>query len=91
MDLDAQAVRETFYSSLEMTRRTLIGLGLSEAQAAARIDRFKRHDEQVLNRQHLIYDDAAKVMQNALEARTELAELFEFDRMDEEAEHAAKG
>ncbi|WP_110949150.1 monovalent cation:proton antiporter-2 (CPA2) family protein [Pseudomonas bohemica] len=90
MDLDAQAVRETFYSSLEMTRRTLIGLGLSEAQAAARIDRFKRHDEQVLNRQHLIYDDAAKVMQSALEARTELAELFASDRTDEEAEEAAK-
>lgn len=88
LDLDAEAVRETFYSSLEMTRRTLIGLGLSEAQAAARIDRFKRHDEQVLNRQHLIYDDAAKVMQSALEARTELSELFESDRMDEEASDA---
>lgn len=88
LDLDAEAVRETFYSSLEMTRRTLIGLGLSETQAAARIDRFKRHDEQVLNRQHLIYDDAAKVMQSALEARTELSELFESDRIDEEASDA---
>ncbi|WP_268796764.1 monovalent cation:proton antiporter-2 (CPA2) family protein [Pseudomonas huanghezhanensis] len=85
MDVDAQAIRETFYSSLEMTRRTLVGLGLSQAQADARISRFKRHDEKVLNAQHLIYDDAVKVKQNALEARKELAELFEADRLDEEA------
>jgi len=88
MDVDAQAVRETFYSSLEMTRRTLVGLGLSQAQADARISRFKRHDEQVLNAQHLIYDDAVKVKQTALEARKELAELFEADRLDEEAAKA---
>ncbi|MEQ7920283.1 monovalent cation:proton antiporter-2 (CPA2) family protein [Xanthomonas sp. WHRI 1810A] len=88
MDVDAQAVRETFYSSLEMTRRTLVGLGLSQAQADARISRFKRHDEQVLNAQHLIYDDAVKVKQTALEARKELAELFEADRRSEEAAKA---
>jgi glutathione-regulated potassium-efflux system protein KefB len=84
MDLDAQAIRETFYSSLEMSRRTLVGLGLSEEQAKARIDRFKRHDEQVLNAQHLVYDDEAKVMQTAVEARAELAQLFEADRREEE-------
>jgi glutathione-regulated potassium-efflux system protein KefB len=88
MDVDAQAVRETFYSSLEMTRRTLVGLGLSQAQADARISRFKRHDEQVLNAQHLIYDDAVKVKQSALEARKDLADLFEADRLDEEAAKA---
>lgn len=88
LDVDAQAVRETFYSSLEMTRRTLVGLGLSQVQADARISRFKRHDEQLLNAQHLIYDDAVKVKQTALEARTELAQLFEDDRLDEEAAKA---
>jgi glutathione-regulated potassium-efflux system protein KefB len=85
LDVGAQAVRETFHSSLEMSRRTLLGLGLSQAQADARIDRFKRHDEQVLAAQHLVYDDAAKVLQTAREARKELAQLFEADRQDEEA------
>jgi len=85
MDVDAQAVRETFYSSLEMSRRTLVGLGLSQTQADARISRFKRHDEQLLNAQHLVYDDAAKVLQTAREARAELAQLFEADRLDEES------
>lgn len=85
MDVGAQAVRETFYSSLEMSRRTLVGLGLSQAQADARISRFKRHDEQVLNAQHLVYDDDAKVLQTAREARTELEQLFEADRLEEES------
>ncbi|WP_095095739.1 monovalent cation:proton antiporter-2 (CPA2) family protein [Pseudomonas sp. Irchel 3A5] len=85
IDVGAQAVRETFYSSLEMSRQTLIGLGLTQTQADARISRFKRHDEQVLAAQHLVYDDAAKVLQTAREARKELAQLFEADRQEEEA------
>ncbi|SEE28342.1 monovalent cation:proton antiporter-2 (CPA2) family protein [Pseudomonas coleopterorum] len=85
VDHGAQAVRETYYSSLEITRRTLVGLGLSQSQADARINRFKRHDEQVLQAQHAIYDDEAKVMQTAQEARAELARLFESDRQEEKA------
>lgn len=86
VDLDASPVRETFYSSLEMSRRTLVGLGLSQAQADARINRFKNHDLQVLAAQHAVYDDAAKVMQTAQEARAELARLFEMDRLEEESD-----
>ena len=85
MDIGAHAVRETFHSSLEMSRHTLIGLGLTQAQADARIKRFKHHDEQVLEAQHAIYDDAAKVMQTAQEARAELARLFESDQLEEQA------
>lgn len=84
IDLGAEAIRETFYSSLEMSRRTLVGLGLTQAQADARIKRFKHHDEQVLEAQHSIYDDEAKVIQSAQEARVELARLFESDQIDEE-------
>jgi glutathione-regulated potassium-efflux system protein KefB len=83
MDVGAQAVRETFYSSLEMSRQTLIGLGLTQAQADSRIKRFKHHDEQVLEAQHAVYDDAAKVLQTAQEAREELARLFESDELQE--------
>ncbi|RMS21582.1 Glutathione-regulated potassium-efflux system protein, partial [Pseudomonas coronafaciens pv. garcae] len=45
-------------------------------------------DEQVLAAQHEVYDDDAKVLQTAREARADLAQLFEADRLDEEA---AKG
>ncbi|CAI8833287.1 Glutathione-regulated potassium-efflux system protein KefC [Pseudomonas fluorescens] len=84
MDVGAHAVRETFYSSLEMSRQTLIGLGLTQAQADARIKRFKQHDEVVLEAQHAVYDDAVKVMQTAQEARIELAKLFESDQLQEQ-------
>lgn len=63
-----------------------MGLGLSQAQADARINRFKNHDLQVLAAQHAVYDDAAKVMQTAQEARAELARLFEMDRLEEESD-----
>lgn len=86
VDVGAEAVRETYYSSLEMSRRTLVGLGLSQSQADARIRRFKLHDEQVLQEQHKVYDDAAKVMQSAQEARAELARLFDADRAEEAAQ-----
>ncbi|MFL8992090.1 monovalent cation:proton antiporter-2 (CPA2) family protein [Pseudomonas sp. QLc11A] len=85
MDVDAHAVRETFFSSLEMSRQTLIGLGLTQAQADARIKRFKQHDEEVLEAQHAVYDDAVKVLQTAQEARAELARLFESDQLQEQA------
>ncbi|MDR6710555.1 glutathione-regulated potassium-efflux system protein KefB [Pseudomonas hunanensis] len=78
-DVGAVPIRETFYSSLEMTRLALVGLGLSEEQAADRIQRFSEHDEQVLETQGRVRDDRAKVMQNAKEARVELERLFESD------------
>jgi glutathione-regulated potassium-efflux system protein KefB len=70
-----------------MSRQTLIGLGLTQAQADARIKRFKHHDEQVLEAQHAIYDDAVKVKQTAQEARAELARLFESDQLEEQAKN----
>ncbi len=79
VDVGAEPIRETFYSSLEMTRRALIGLGLSAEQAADRIQRFTQHDEEVLVAQGQVRDDRAKVMQTAKEARVELERLFDSD------------
>ncbi|MCU1720013.1 monovalent cation:proton antiporter-2 (CPA2) family protein [Pseudomonas sp. 5P_5.1_Bac1] len=79
VDVGAEPIRETFHSSLEMSRLTLVGLGLSEAQAADRIQRFTRHDEEVLSVQGRVRDDKAKVMQTAQEARLDLERLFKAD------------
>lgn len=79
VDAGAEPIRETFYSSLEMTRRALVGLGLSDEQAADRIARFTQHDEEVLVAQGRVRDDRAKVMQTAKEARVELERLFDSD------------
>ncbi|MNI94324.1 hypothetical protein D3C73_1524080 [compost metagenome] len=54
-------------------------MGLSNEQAADRIDRFAQHDEEVLEAQGQVRDDRAKVMQTAKEARVELERLFDSD------------
>ncbi len=75
-------VRETFYSSLKMTRRTLQALGLSEQRAEDLVERFRRHDEQLLQKQALVYDDEAKLVQTSREALTDLQQLFDADRAE---------
>lgn len=83
LDLGAVPVRETFHSALEMSHQALLGLGLNEEQAAARIRRFQRHDEEVLAAQHKVYDDDAAVTQTAREARAELEHLFDADLIED--------
>ncbi|MGO1246433.1 MAG: monovalent cation:proton antiporter-2 (CPA2) family protein [Oceanisphaera sp.] len=81
-DLGATPIRETFHSSLEMSRQVLQGLGLKEAQIEARLQRFREHDERVLKQQHEFYDDEAALFQTARQARTELETLFEADHLE---------
>ncbi|MNO41903.1 Glutathione-regulated potassium-efflux system protein KefC [compost metagenome] len=83
LDLGVVPIRETFHSGLEMSRQALLGLGLSEEQAAARIRRFQRHDEAVLEAQHQVYNDLSAVVQTAREARAELETLFDTDVIEE--------
>ncbi|MGE8499861.1 MAG: monovalent cation:proton antiporter-2 (CPA2) family protein [Pseudomonas sp.] len=83
LDLGVIPVRETFHSSLEMSRQVLMGMGLSDEQATARVRRFQRHDEAVLAAQHAVYDDAAAVIQTAREARAELETLFDSDLIED--------
>lgn len=81
MDLGVDyAVRETFHSSLVLTRRTLEGLGVDPETATARVERFREHDQAILHEQYLIHDDESALIQSTTEARAELARLFEQDR-----------
>jgi monovalent cation:proton antiporter-2 (CPA2) family protein len=73
-------VRETLHSSLYMAQRLLSDLGLTAEQAANRVARFRVHDENLLAQQHLIHRDEVQLMQTSLQAREELARLFEADR-----------
>lgn len=82
-DLGAIPVRETFHSSVEMSRRVLQGLGLGEEQIEARLRRFREHDEQVLREQHKVYKDEVAVFQTARQARAELETLFESDHLEQ--------
>ena len=83
LELGARPIRETFHSSLEISRETLIGLGLSPERAEARIQRFQRHDEELLAEQHKMFDDREALIQSAREAHDELQALFDADLIEE--------
>jgi glutathione-regulated potassium-efflux system protein KefB len=74
-----EPVRETYHSSLKMTRKTLEALGLPGDMARDRVERFRHHDEQLLKTQALLYDDEAKLVQSTREALIDLERLFEAD------------
>ena len=79
MDLDVGVVRETFHSSLVLSREVLEALGMEPTLAAQRVERFREFDEKLLADQHLVYDDEAAIMSNARDALRELDGLFEAD------------
>ena len=74
-----EPVRETYYSSLKMTRMTLEALGLSRELAVDRVERFRRHDRELLKKQSLLYDDEVRLMQSTRDALVDLQQLFEAD------------
>jgi glutathione-regulated potassium-efflux system protein KefB len=80
MDMGVEEpVRETFHSSLKMTRKTLQALGLSPEMAIDRIERFRRYDEDLLKKQSLVYDDETQLIQSTMDALKDLEQLFEAD------------
>ncbi|MEX1664567.1 monovalent cation:proton antiporter-2 (CPA2) family protein [Zhongshania arctica] len=83
LELGAKPIRETFHSSLEISRETLMGLGLSPERAEARIQRFQRHDEELLAEQHAVFNDREALIQSARDAHDELQALFDADVIEE--------
>jgi glutathione-regulated potassium-efflux system ancillary protein KefC/glutathione-regulated potassium-efflux system protein KefB len=79
MDLGAEPFRELFGSSLELSEQLLVALGIDAGLARDRVERFRHHDEELLRRQYLVYDDEAAVIQASRDARTDLMKLFEAD------------
>jgi glutathione-regulated potassium-efflux system protein KefB len=72
-------IRETFLSSLELAREVLVGLGHSAANAEETVSRFRHYDEELLTRQHQIYEDEAQLIAATREGAEELQRLFEQD------------
>ena len=71
--------RDTFYSSLKLSTEILIGLGFSREDAEQTVDTFRKHDEELLLRQHSIYQDEAALIESVVKSRIELHSLFEED------------
>ncbi len=81
MDLGvADPVRETLHSSLRMTEQVLGALGVPEATLQQRLRTFVDHDDALLKKQYLVYDDDAAIMQSARDAVKDLEALFSADQ-----------
>ncbi len=78
-DVDGQ-VRDTYFSSLEMSRMALTTLGIEPAAAERAVALFREHDEKNLIETHAFYRDEKQTIQSQKQAADELASLFEADK-----------
>ncbi|GMU76582.1 MAG: hypothetical protein AMXMBFR45_20730 [Gammaproteobacteria bacterium] len=76
MDFGVKPLRETFGSSLEMSRDVLVELGIPLEVANDRVRRFREFDERLLEAQYLVYDDEDALLQSNADSRRELQQLF---------------
>ena len=77
--------RETFHSSLAMTKQVLLGLGLSEREAKSLVETFKGHDERRLIEDYKTYTDIEKLQEKARSDIVRLEKLFAEDIAEEAA------
>lgn len=71
--------RETFHSSLVMTRQVLLGLGISDREAKSLVETFKGHDERRLIEDYKQYTDLEKLQEKARSDAARLEKLFAED------------
>ena len=90
MDRNVRAiVRETFHSSLVLTRRVLEAVGLPAAEIERVVETFREHDERQLVRQHAIHADEQQLIQSAKQAAEELRGILREDRPERGIERQA--
>jgi CPA2 family monovalent cation:H+ antiporter-2/glutathione-regulated potassium-efflux system protein KefB len=73
-------IRETFFSSLNLTEMVLSALEVPAEQAHRAIELFREHDENQLIETQAIAGDEQKLIQSTQQAAQELMELFEADQ-----------
>lgn len=73
-------IREAFLSGVELARNVLKSLGFSEEDSQRIAQAFREYDEDLLKKQHAIYQDEAQMIAAAKRAALELKGLFEQDK-----------
>lgn len=71
--------RETYLSSLDMSRETLEVLGMEPKTARKTVQMFRDYDDALIERQRAIYEDEAEMIASAQSAIQELESLFDSD------------
>jgi glutathione-regulated potassium-efflux system protein KefB len=83
MDLGVNAIeRETFLSSLELSRQLLRSLGLPEPEAKRTVSAFAATDVRRLIEDYAHYTDIEKLRANAMRHTEELEQLFAEDEAE---------
>jgi glutathione-regulated potassium-efflux system protein KefB len=91
LDLGIEYIeRETFLSSLELTRDVLRGLGLPEGEIRFTVDTFKEHDETRLYEDYAHYTDTQKMAALAMQRSEELSQILQQDWQIAAAERAKR-
>jgi voltage-gated potassium channel Kch len=78
-EVDGQ-IRDTFLSSLELARMSLVQLGIEAHAAEDAVALFRKQDEKNLIETHAIYRDEQQLIQSVQQAAEELTALFEADQ-----------
>lgn len=73
------SVRETLYSSLELTKSVMEGLGLSAHETRDALERFRRYDNELLDRQYAVFHDEKQLLQTTRQVAQELEHLLSED------------
>lgn len=71
--------RETYLSSLDMSRESLQLLGITPEKARETIQTFRDYDDELLERQQAIYGDEARLIESVQSSMAELESLFDED------------
>jgi glutathione-regulated potassium-efflux system protein KefB len=79
MDMDIDAVRETFFSALRLGEKTLLELGFGPIQAHRAVRRFRKHDEARLREAYPVRHDIKQLVEHSHRAREDLARLLKQD------------
>lgn len=84
MDLGIKIIRrETFLSSLDLTREVLRSLGYSERDVRFAVETFRAQDERRLVEEHEHHQDIEKLKVRAKSYARELEEMFEKDAIEQ--------
>jgi glutathione-regulated potassium-efflux system protein KefB len=84
MDLGIKIIRrETFLSSLDLTREVLRGLGLSERDVRFAVETFMAADRKRLYEDYKHYTDLEKLQARARSHSQELEDLFTQDAAEQ--------
>ena len=81
-------IRETLLSSLQLAEEVLKALGTPAWEAKEIAERFRLHDERLLQQQHAVYHDETQLRQASRDALQELDALLRGDREEVGADGA---